>query len=147
MSDGRGRLARVLRSPFSWVLVLALGLAAGYALGGRGDAPDPEADVRPAASRTDGPSFRSRVGTGPVGETGPDGTPAATGVDSPAAVRPGAARQQAGSARYTPTVAAAREVSPSVVSVTVLRRERRAAGGLFDFFVPFCASVRENSLL
>ena len=134
MSGGGGRLGRILRSPLSWVLLLGLGLAAGYLLGGRGDAPKTEADVRPAANRSDAPSFSSRVGTGPVDD--PVRSAAASGSDSPAAGS-GTVRQQAGSARFTPTVAAAREVSPSVVSVTVLRRERRAGGGLFDFFVPF----------
>lgn len=40
------------------------------------------------------------------------------------------------SRRLTPTVEAARRVTPSVVSVTVLRRERVAARSLFDIFVP-----------
>jgi len=38
--------------------------------------------------------------------------------------------------RFTPIVSAARRVSPSVVSVTVLRRVRTARRDLFDLFVP-----------
>lgn len=138
----RERLARISRSPLSWLLLMALGVAAGYVLGGRAEAPVQETGVPRAEGRTaDGgatgsaaasaASFRSRVGSGPAG-----GAVAAAG-DSGGHRRTGAGRQEAGSPRFTPTVAAARQVSPSVVSVTVLRRERRAAGGLFDFFVPF----------
>ena len=141
----RGLAARISRSPVTWLVILALGLAAGYALGGGTADPAEDGSVREATGRTaasadagpvDVESFASRIGSGPVGDRAAVETAAAAG-DSATPRRTDGARRQAGSPRYTPTVAASREVSPSVVSVTVLRRERRAAGGLFDFFVPF----------
>ena len=142
----RGLAVRISRSPVTWLVILALGLAAGYALGGRTADPAGDGSVRATAERTSGAgagaepvgteSFSSRVGAGPVERESAVGT-AAAGGDVAEGRRAAASPQEASSPRYTPTVAAAREVSPSVVSVTVLRRERRAAGGLFDFFVPF----------
>ncbi|MEN8143325.1 MAG: trypsin-like peptidase domain-containing protein [Gemmatimonadota bacterium] len=120
-----------LGSARAWVVALLLaafpiGLALGGVLSPSADAPG-----QAEAARSDTPNL-IRTSAADAGVESPQQRPLAQQAEP--------ARQQAppeGSARYTPIVRAANRVSPSVVSVTVLRtvsESRRSSP--FDFFVP-----------
>lgn len=114
----RGRLPALVSAG---ALLLAIGTGVGYLAARSGN------DAGAAAEDTAAAAPRTAEGAG--GEGSPIRTTGAPSQE-PDSTRPDPARM-------TAAVTAARRVIPSVVSVTVLRRERRVPRSLFDFPFPF----------